>query len=198
MAELPMLHPILGGKKLFLQQIGLTCPVPYREIVGNNGSSVSITSSMIHHIMVPIHLTSHLARILRAWSSTWLRRLCIHYGLAWWQAMLYNYTPGKWHIPWKLVVGRCWETTFLLGFGLFSGAMLVLGRVPSWEVTYPSTKPFLSRWFSFSRLVGYLLYTVVACPCSLRGYSNITMSECVMAYHVMIDVVASVHFCHCS
>ena len=30
MAELPVLHPILGGKKLSLQQSGLTCPVPYR------------------------------------------------------------------------------------------------------------------------------------------------------------------------
>ena len=43
---------------------------------------------------------------------------------------------------------------------------------------------------------GGISYYIV--PCSLRGYSNITMSECVMAYHVMIDVVASVHFCHCS
>ena len=28
--------------------------------------------------------------------------------------------------------------------------------LPSWELTYPLTKALLSRWFSFSRLVGYV------------------------------------------
>ena len=49
--------------------------------------------------------------------------------------------------PWKWMVG------ILLPYwdGLFSGATLVSGRV-----TYPFPKALLSRWFSFSRLVGYV------------------------------------------
>ena len=176
-----------GGKNCFYNRVVLHVLSHIGEIVGNNGSSVSITSSMIPHIMVPIHLTSHLARILRAWSSTWLRRLCIH--LDWLGGKQCCIITLLWsniyiHIPLKLVVGRplsFWVSANVHCYISFrEGTLLGSNIVPS---------HFESMIFLFP--FGGISYVA---PCSLRGYSNITMSECVMAYHDMIDVVASVQF----